>query len=274
MNPSVACDCLAHRYDTLLLDLDGVVYRGNEAVPGAATAVRRARDEGLRVAFVTNNASRTPAAVVAHLASVGIASLEAEVVTSAEVAASLLNRLVPPRSRVLVTGGEGLRCATEQAGFTIVASADDGPEAVVQGYSSTLCYAALAETTLAVASGIPWVATNGDGSLPSPRGALPGNGALVALVTCATGREPTAWAGKPSRAIFDEAARRTGACRPLVVGDRLDTDIEGAHRAGYDSLLVLTGVCSEADLATTGRLYPTYVGSDLGALFDPRPRQQ
>lgn len=272
MTLGACAEPLCTAYDAALLDLDGVVYRGADAVPGAAEAIAKARAAGLRIAFVTNNASRTPAAVAAHLAAVGVPATPDEVVTAAQAAATLLTTLVPPGARVLVTGGEGLREATAERGFAPVTSADDAPAAVVQGYALDLTYADLAEAALAVRAGAVWVASNLDATIPTARGQLPGNGALVALVAHATGRRPDAVAGKPERALHDEAVRRTGATRPLVVGDRLDTDVEGANRAGCDSLLVLTGVADEAALlAAPPERRPTYVGLDLGALLVAHP---
>ncbi|HVF05849.1 MAG TPA: HAD-IIA family hydrolase [Frankiaceae bacterium] len=272
MTLGACAEPLCTAYDAALLDLDGVVYRGDAAVPGAAAAVERARAAGMRLAFVTNNASRTPAAVVAHLARAGVAADEAEVVTAAQAAATLLATLVPPGARVLVTGGEGLRTAVAAAAFEVVGSADDAPAAVVQGYSPDLGYADLAEAALAVRRGAVWLASNLDATIPTTRGELPGNGSLVALVAHATGRAPDAVAGKPERALHDEAVRRIAARRPLVVGDRLDTDVEGANRAGCASLLVLTGVADEAALlAAPPERRPTYVGLDLGALVVAHP---
>ncbi|HEX8002889.1 MAG TPA: HAD-IIA family hydrolase [Mycobacteriales bacterium] len=259
---------LCRAYDVALLDLDGVVYRGDEPLPHAAEAIAAARAAGMRMAFVTNNASRTPTAVVEHLARVGVPATEAEVATAAQAAATLLTTLVAPGVRVLVTGGEGLRVAVAERGFEVVAAAADAPAAVVQGYAPALAYDDLAETALAVRAGAVWVASNLDATIPTPRGLLPGNGALVALVATAAGRRPDAVAGKPEPALHDEAVRRSGARRPLVVGDRLDTDVAGAVRAGCDSLLVLTGVSTEADLAAAAAR-PTYVGADLRALLEP-----
>ena len=264
---------LCEAYDVALLDLDGVVYRGDEPVPGAADAIAAARAAGMRMAFVTNNASRTPAAVVARLAEAGVPAGEDEVATAAQATATLLRTLVPPGSRVLVTGGEGLRVAIAGAGFAVVARAGDEPAAVAQGYDPSLTYADLAEAALAVRAGAVWVASNLDATIPTARGELPGNGSLVALVATATGRRPDAAAGKPERALHDEAVRRSGARRPLVVGDRLDTDVEGARRAGCDSLLVLTGVTTRAMLEDApAHQRPTYVGDDLRALLAPGVR--
>lgn len=268
-----ACDApLCEAYDVALLDLDGVVYAGSAAIPGAVEAVEAARAAGMRITFVTNNASRTPATVAAHLSALGVPADESDVVTAAQAAATLLGTFVPPPGPVLVTGTEGLREALAAAGYASVASAADRPAAVVQGYDDTLTYADLTEAALAVRAGAVWVACNLDATIPSERGLLPGNGALVAFVAHAAGRRPDAAAGKPERALHDEAVRRSGAVRPLVVGDRLDTDVEGAVRAGCDSLLVLTGVTDEAALlaAPEGRR-PAYVGLDLRALLLPHP---
>ncbi|HWL35263.1 MAG TPA: HAD-IIA family hydrolase [Frankiaceae bacterium] len=263
---------LCEAYDTALLDLDGVVYTGDAAIPGAVEAIAAARAAGMRIAYVTNNASRTPATVAAHLTALGIPAAESEVVTAAQAAATLLGTLVPPPGPVLVTGTEGLREALAAAGYASVPAAADRPAAVVQGYDPTLTYADLTEAALAVRAGAVWVACNLDATIPSERGQLPGNGALVAFVAHAVGRRPDAAAGKPERALHHEAVRRSGAVRPLVVGDRLDTDVEGAARAGCDSLLVLTGVTDEAALlaAPEGRR-PTYVGLDLRTLLLPHP---
>ena len=258
---------LSEEYDAALLDLDGVVYRGTEAIAHAAAALASAASAGMRLTFVTNNASRTPEQVVAVLRSVGVDAQPAEVATSAQAAARMLAERLPAGAPVLVIGAGGLRQAVIDAGLTPVDSAADEPVAVVQGFSDATSYPMLAEAALAVNAGALWVATNLDATIPTPRGMLPGNGALVAAVRHATGATPLA-AGKPERPLHDEAVRRTGALRPLVVGDRLDTDIDGALAVGADSLLVLTGVTSLLELmrVAAGRR-PSYVGTDLRALL-------
>lgn len=261
-------------YDAVLVDLDGVVYVGPTAVPGAREAIAATRAAGLRVAFITNNASRTPAAVVAHLMELGIPAEPADVVTAAQAAAALLADRLPAGSAVLVTGAPALLQAVAEAGFRPVGSADDLPAAVVSGYDNSLDYGRLAEATLAIRAGALWVAANLDATMPSPRGLLPGNGALVAAVAVATGGRPLS-AGKPERALYDEAVRRTRAERPLVVGDRLDTDIAGAVAAGIDSLLVLSGVAQPEDMLTAPpRARPSFVAADLSGLLlsHPLPR--
>jgi len=258
---------LLRGYDAVLVDLDGVVYVGPTAVPGAREAIAAAGAAGLRVAFVTNNASRTPGVVAAHLVELGMPAEPTDVVTAAQAAAALLGDRLPAGSTVLVTGAPALRQAVAEAGFRPVSSADDQPAAVVSGYDSSFDYARLTEATLAVRAGALWVAANLDSTMPSPRGLLPGNGALVAAVTVATGRHPLS-VGKPERALYDEAVRRTGAKRPLVVGDRLDTDITGAIAAGMDSMLVLSGVAGPEDLLRAQPpARPTFVAADLSGLL-------
>lgn len=250
-------------FDSVLFDLDGVLYIGPEAVPEAPEAVAAARAYGMRVAFVTNNASRTPDAVAAHLRSLGIAAEPEDVVTSAQAAATLVAETVAPGAAVLVVGGEGLDVALTEKGLRPVRHASKDLAAVVQGFSPDVGWGLLAEGTYAVNVGLPWIASNLDATVPTPRGLAPGNGALVEVIAKATGRRPIA-AGKPHTPLHEEAVRRTGAQNPLVVGDRLDTDIEGAHRAGVASLLVLTGVTTPVDLVLAGRPHrPTYVCSDV-----------
>lgn len=254
---------LAARHDAALLDLDGVLYVGPNAVPGAAAAVAEVRAAGVSVAFVTNNASRTPETVAAHLTDLGIAAEPADVVTSAQAAATLVAAVVPPNAAVLVVGGEGLDAALADRGLRPVRTMAERPTAVVQGFSPDVGWRLLAEGTYAVRAGLPWIASNLDVTVPTPEGLAPGNGTLVGVIVQATGQHPVV-AGKPETPLHLEAVRRTGAQCPIVVGDRLDTDIEGANRAGVESLLVLTGVTTPVDLVLAApQLRPTYVSSDL-----------
>ncbi|MFF5246973.1 HAD-IIA family hydrolase [Streptosporangium sp. NPDC000095] len=258
-------------YDTLLLDLDGVVYLGRNAVPAAPESLRRAAEGGVRLAYVTNNASRTPAAIAQHLRALGAPAEPEDVVTSAQAAARVVAERVEPGAAVLVVGGMGLRSALRVHGLRPVSTALEGPVAVVQGIAPDLSYGLLAEGTLAVRGGALFVAANADSTMPTGRGELPGNGSMVRVIATATGVEPIV-AGKPEPPLHRESMLRTGSQRPLVVGDRLDTDIEGATNAGVDSLLVLTGVAGPLDVLTAApRHRPTYVAADLSDLHRPYP---
>ncbi len=249
-------------YDCLFVDLDGVVYRGPRPVPHAVEALNA---YPARKLYVTNNASRTPETVADQLAALGLHVGPDDVVTSAQAAAAHLATLVPPGSAVLVTGGDGLVQAVQQCGLTITTHADKA-QAVVQGYSPKLGWADLAEASYALARGIPWVASNTDVSVPTARGIAPGNGTFVAAVAAATGRTPEV-TGKPHRPIMDLAKKRSGATHPLVIGDRLDTDIASAHAGGFDSLMVLTGVNTWQDLLELPPdQLPTMVAPDLRVL--------
>ena len=262
---------LAAEYDVALVDLDGVVYSGTHQVPGAAAALAAARQAGMRLAFVTNNASRSPSAIAEQLRGLGIPAGSADVVTSAQAAATLIASRFPPGSPVLVAGAIGLRLALRERGLRPVSMASDRPVAVAQGYAPDMSYGLLAEAGVAVRDGAFYVATNSDSTLPTPRGPQPGNGSLLQVIITATGKQPVV-AGKPETPLHAEAIARTGAKRPLVVGDRLDTDIEGAVRGGADSLLVLTGVSNARDavLADEGQR-PTYLAADLGGLVETQP---
>jgi glycerol 3-phosphatase-2 len=254
-------------YDLLLLDLDGVLYVGDQPVGGAASALEAVRDRGVPVAFVTNNAARTPGTVAQQLREMGVRAADEEVVTSAMAAAQRLADDLEPGAAVLVVGGIGVRQALLDVGLRPVSAAEDNPVAVVQGWSAEVGWPMFAEATVAVRAGARWVATNLDATLPSPRGPLPGNGSMVAALATALGRSPEA-VGKPEPALFRTALRLAAGDRPLVVGDRLDTDIAGARAAGLPALLVLTGVASPIDLLRADPAFrPDYVGADLSALL-------
>lgn len=267
-------------YDTALLDLDGVVYIAGDAVAYAVRSLEQARGAGMQLAYVTNNASRTPEAVAEHLGELGVPAEASDVITSAQAVARLVAEQHPAGSRVLVVGGDGLREALHEHGMSVVDSADDEPVAVAQGYGGPqLQWGQLGEAAVAVGRGAAWFASNGDVTVPGARGILPGNGAAVEVVRIATrwmrdAPEPQI-AGKPRPPMHRETILRTGARRPLVVGDRLDTDIEGAHVGGVDSMLVLTGVTDAAQLlAAPPEHRPSYVARDLRGLARQHPEPE
>ena len=261
----------ARGYDLVIFDLDGVVYLGTHAIPGASEAIRAVVAGGTPVAYATNNASRRAAEVADLLSTLEVPAQPADVVTSAQAAAELLAGDLPAGAPVLPVGAPALRAELEAVGLTPVDSAERRPIAVVQGYGPAVGWPELAEACVAIRSGARWVATNTDATMPSPRGPLPGSGSLVAaLVTALGGRTPDTVVGKPEPVLFATAARHRGAQHALVVGDRLDTDIEGAARAGMDSLLVLTGVTTPADLlAAPPDQRPTHVAAGCAALSTP-----
>jgi len=262
---------LTARYDVALLDLDGVVYLGPDAIPGVPEALAAVRAQGMRLAFVTNNAARPPWAVAEHLNELGVAATADEIVTSAQAAARHLADRLPAGARVLVVGTVGLEVALRERGLTPVADARGQVDAVVQGYSPEMNWKLLAEGAVAINRGVPWVATNLDPTVPSTRGPLPGNGSLVAALRHATRREPVV-TGKPDPTMHRESVLRSGARNPIVVGDRLDTDIEGANAVGCASLLVMSGVTGVAELLDAApELRPNYLAADAAGLLRSHP---
>lgn len=268
---------LVSAHDLVILDLDGVVYVGPDAVPGAVETIEAlhagvSTGRPVPCCYLTNNASRTPDSVAEHLRALSIPARTDEVLTSAQVAAGLLAARLPVGARVLVVGGTGLQVALREEGLTPVTSVDEEPAAVVQGFSPDIGWRLLAEGARAVRAGLLWVASNLDLTVPTPYGPAPGNGALVRAVATAAGREPDAVAGKPRPEPFHAAARRAGASSPIVVGDRLDTDLEGARAAGMPSLAVLSGIAGASDLILAAPpLRPSYLASDLSGLLEEHP---
>lgn len=269
--------CLADIHDVALLDLDGVVYIGDDAVPAAVDALAEARLRGMRLAFVTNNAGRAPEVVAAHLCELGVPASAQEVVTSAQAGAALLADVLPAGSTVLAVGGPGVALALQRVGLVPLPSealpgevSGPRPLGVLQGFGRDVGWRDLAAAALAVQQGARWIVTNPDRSLPVPGGRAPGNGALAAAVEAAVGHGPADVAGKPYPALMRASLERTAAQRPLVVGDRLDTDIAGAAAVDVPSLLVMTGVSdAHAVLAALPGQRPDYLGADLRALVRP-----
>ncbi|OBA60962.1 HAD family hydrolase [Mycobacterium sp. 1100029.7] len=254
---------IAQEYDCLLIDLDGTVFRGHRPTDGA---VQTLDELGNRKLFVTNNASRSADEVAAHLRDLGFTADAEDVVTSAQSAAHLLSDELPANSAVLIVGTDALAAEIAAVGLRPVRRFEDRPVAVVQGLSMTIGWPDLAEAALAIRDGALWVAANVDPTLPTERGLLPGNGSLVAALRAATGAEPKV-AGKPAPTLLNDAVARGDSRAPLVIGDRLDTDIEGANAAEFPSLMVLTGVNSARDaIFAVPAQRPTYIGHDLRAL--------
>jgi glycerol 3-phosphatase-2 len=260
---------LADRYDCLLLDLDGVVYRGDRAIDGAADVLARLRQRGRALAFLTNNSSRTPDQVTDLLAGMGISVEPSEVATSALATADLL---AERGGTAFVIGEEGLTRALADAGLQVLDGSTERADWVVVGLDRHADYRKLTRACLLVERGAGLVASNADGSFPMADGLWPGAGALLSVVTQTTGATAEV-VGKPNPPLFRTALAWAGGGTPLVVGDRIDTDIAGAAELGWASVLVLTGVSKREDAARS-TVRPTYVGKDLSILLeDPEPER-
>lgn len=267
---ATAGDSLADRYEAFLLDMDGVLYRGDVPIEGAGEAVRDLRRRGRRVVFITNNSARTPQAVAEALDSLGVPASPDEVVTSAQAAVPLVADLIGPEGTVYALGEEGVRTALREGGMVLLEGEPDRADAVVVGWDRQASYDSLRVASVLVQRGARLVATNADASYPAPGGELwPGTGALLAAIEETTGTTAVV-AGKPHRHLFDAALDRTGTKNALVVGDRLETDVAGASAAGLDSALVLTGAAETSHLLDHDVL-PVAILKDLSLLSDHRP---
>lgn len=259
-------------FDGLLCDLDGVIYQGQGAIPGAVEAINSIVAAGIAVAYVTNNASRSPVTVATHLQDLGITTSAEFVHGSAGVGALLIDQHLqqladPSEHKVLVVGSDYVRSLISGLGYEVVSVATESPSSVIQGFDPGIGWEELAQASYAINNGAYWVATNLDLSIPRAEGIAPGNGALVQAVSQATGKLPDAVAGKPEPGLFHHAATQHGLRAPLVVGDRLDTDILGGNRADFATALVLTGIHSRKDLSQFDSQHqPDYLIDGLGAL--------
>jgi glycerol 3-phosphatase-2 len=267
-------ESLSAAYDLLMFDLDGVVYVDGHAVAHAAESIARSRQGGAHIAFITNNASRTPEQVAAHLRELGVEAEPGDVVTSSQAAARLLLRAHGEGAPVAVLGADGLVGALREAGLEPVPVGDARAVAIVSGYAPEVRWRVIMQAATSIRNGLPWVATNTDLTLPTDSGLAPGHGLLVRLISDFAQVTPEV-AGKPQRPLLDETRLRVEGERPLMVGDRLDTDIAGARAARVDSLLVLTGVSGLPDLlAADPDERPTWIGRDLTTLTRPGVRAE
>ena len=260
---------LVDRYDLAMLDLDGVVYVGPDAVPGAAEAIEGWRSHGSALAFITNNASRPAERVAEHLLELGVEAQAQDVVTSSQAVASLMQRDLGNGARVVALGAAGLVEPLETAGLTVVGPDDsEAAAAVVTGYGPDVAWKDIMKVAVLLRDGLRWYATNTDMTIPTPFGVAPGHGVQVEMLRRFSGREPIV-AGKPSAPLLEVTMERVGGERPLMVGDRLDTDIRGGRNAGVDTLLVLTGVTGLSELAAAvAEERPDHLALDLGGLLE------
>lgn len=237
--------------DGVVCDLDGVVYRGDEPVPGAAAALERLRSRGVRIVFATNNSRATVEQYVDKLARVGVRARPEEIVTSAVVVGEVLAQRGLAGARAIVVGGDGVRAALASAGIEVVDDpATASSDLVVVGLDPCFDYDALRRASDAVRAGASLIATNDDASFPVPGGLWPGAGAILASIEVATGARAEV-VGKPHAPMMDAAARRLDGARAIaVVGDRVETDLDGGRARGWTTVLVLSGVTTAAAAAT------------------------
>ena len=261
-------DVLAKEYDAALFDLDGVIYVGQESVPGVVAVINELHSEfGMTLTYVTNNASRSPASVATHLTELGLHATPDDVVTSAQAGAAVLATLVPQGSSIFVLGSRDLMAEVELVGLVPSQDVNSVHAGVIEGYWPDMPWRMLAQASQVLNTGVPWVATNMDITIPTQWGMAPGNGAMVNALALAVGRRPTAVAGKPEVPLMQQSIDRAQSKRPIVIGDRLDTDIHGANNVGIDSLLVFSGVTTVRELMlATPELRPTYVAWDATGL--------
>lgn len=247
-------------YDSYLIDLDGTVYWGDIPIPHAAENINALNGT---VVFTTNNASRSPEKVAQKLSNMGFEVKPQNVSTSAQLGVQLLQEKVVPPAEILVLGTQYLTELVTAAGYRAVTEDSSATKAVIQGHSVDTGWHQLSAAARAIRNGALYIATNKDLSLPSEKGLNVGNGAMVGAVELSTGTTALTW-GKPSPIAFQHVVRTVGFTNPLVVGDRLDTDIQGGVAAGYDTWCVLTGVTSVVDICNATKLQrPTYVSKDL-----------
>lgn len=258
-------------FDSVLSDLDGVVYAGPNAIPDAVESLNALAEVNVAHAFITNNAGRSPMSVAAHLRQLGVKTSAEQVFGSADAGAEMLARELNPSSKVLVVGSPYLRECIAVRGLEVVESHKDEPVAVIQGFDPEVSWNDLAEASYAIQNGAKWVATNTDLTIPRAEGIAPGNGSLVHAVKLATGVTPRV-AGKPESYLFSRAADRLDSKRPLVLGDRLDTDILGGFHAGFSTAMVLTGVDTPATaLGAPVEQRPNYLIATLADIYRPYP---
>lgn len=264
-------------YDGLLCDLDGVVYAGAQPIDQAVATLNALIAQSVPVAFVTNNASKAATEVADRLISLGVETDAEHVMTSAQAVVDLLMVKYPrDAGPVLVTGSPQLTEQIQAAGFDVTHVAADAPQVVVQGFNPNLGWNDLAQASFAIQQGAGWLATNLDLTIPLSQGIAPGNGSMVNTVAQATGTRPEIAAGKPAPVMFTTMAEKFSMTKPLVVGDRLDTDVLGAANAGFDGALVETGIHRRHDIDTYRSVVsPDWVLPHLGALLlEPQDEQR
>jgi 4-nitrophenyl phosphatase len=235
----------------LIIDMDGVIWKGDAPIGDLPSIFRKIRERGLRFVFATNNGTKSPEEYQEKLRTLGVEIEPSQVVTSALGIAFMLDREYPKGTKIFMIGENGICTALEEKGFEIL-SVERAPEAqiFVMGIDRGINFQKVAEATLLVRNGIPFYATNTDRTFPTPRGEIPGAGAWLSIITTATGVDPIV-AGKPYPFLMELALEKLGTKKEetLVIGDRLETDIAAGQGVGCPCALVLSGVSTreEAD---------------------------
>ena len=232
----------------LILDMDGVIWKGDAPIGDLPATFNRIRERGLKFVFATNNGTKTPEDYQVKLRELGVEVEPWQIVTSALGIAFMLTQKYPRGTKIFMIGEDGIRVALEEKGFEIL-STEDAPQAqvFVMGIDRTINFMKVAEATLLVRAGIPFYTTNTDKTFPTPRGEIPGSGSWLSVITSATGIEPII-AGKPFPFLMELALERLGTTKEetLVVGDRLETDIAAGQSVGCPTAFVLSGVSTMA----------------------------
>jgi 4-nitrophenyl phosphatase len=251
----------------LILDMDGVIWKGDAPIGDLPAIFKRIRERGLKFVFATNNGTKTPEEYQQKLADLGVDIEPSQVVTSAMGIAFLLGQKYPRGTRIFMIGEEGIRTALEEKGFEVLGLENASEaQAVVMGIDRGVNFQKIAEATLLVRAGRPFYTTNTDRTCPTPRGEIPGSGAWLSVVTTATGVEPTV-AGKPFPYLMELSLEKLGTKKEetLVVGDRLETDIAAGQSVGCPTALVLSGV-STLEQAEAWKPSPEIITESLESL--------
>ncbi|MCA9999207.1 MAG: HAD-IIA family hydrolase [Anaerolineales bacterium] len=261
---------ISHMYNikNLILDMDGVLWRGDVPMPGLAEFFETMQQRGIGVVMATNNASKTPQQYVAKLAKFGVTVSEEQIFTSAEATGDYLQRTYEPGVKAFVVGDVGLQTAVRQRNFRLLSVGEvmGGETAVfvVAGFNPNAAYPQMAAGALLIHKGADFIGTNPDLTFPSEYGPLPGAGSFLAFLQAATGVEPVV-IGKPGPLIFQMAMEKLGGTpqNTAMVGDRLETDIAGGKAAGIQTILVLSGISQRDDVAQASDLQPDYIFDDI-----------
>lgn len=253
---------------SLILDMDGVIWKSDAPIGDLPAIFKRIRERGLKFVFATNNGTKTPEEYQRKLADLGVEIEAAQVVTSAMGIAFLLAQKHPRGTKIFIIGEEGIRSALEERGFEILGvDRASEAEAVVMGIDRGINFQKIAEATLLVRAGRPFYTTNTDRTFPTPRGEIPGSGAWLSIITTATGIQPTV-AGKPFPYLMELSLERLGTRKEetLVVGDRLETDIAAGQSVGCPTALVLSGVSTKQE-AEAWNPAPDMIAESLNELI-------